>query len=47
MTDPLSDVLIAVILVCTPILTVLLPRDPLIRRWLTKRAIRRFRRGVR
>ena len=45
--DPLSDVLIAVIVVCTPPLVLLLPRDPLVRRWQVRRSIRRFRRGVR
>ena len=47
MTDPLSDVLIAVITVCTAPLVLLLPRDPLVRRWQVRRSIRRFRRGVR
>jgi hypothetical protein len=46
-TDPLSDALLAVILVCTPLLIVLLPRDPLMRRWLARRAVRRFQKGVR
>ena len=46
-TDPLSDVLIAVITVCTAPLVLLLPRDPLVRRWQVRRSIRRFRRGVR
>ena len=46
-TDPLSDVLLAVILVCTQILIVLLPRDPLLRRWSVRRSIRRFRNGLR
>jgi hypothetical protein len=46
-TDPLSDVLIAVIVVCTPALVLLLPRDPLVRRWQVRRSVRRFRRGVR
>lgn len=46
-TDPLSDALLAVILACTQLLIVLLPRDPLMRRWLTRRAVRRFQKGVR
>jgi hypothetical protein len=45
--DPLSDVLIGVIVICTPPLVLLLPRDPLVRRWQVRRSIRRFRRGVR
>ncbi len=47
MTDPLSYLLLAVILACTALLVLLLPRDPLVRRWLTRRDIRRYRRGVR
>ncbi|HEX3588025.1 MAG TPA: hypothetical protein VHV74_00240 [Pseudonocardiaceae bacterium] len=47
MHDPLSVALLAVILVCTPPLVVLLPRDPLLRRWLARRDLRRLRKGVR
>jgi hypothetical protein len=47
MTDPLSDVLLAVILCCTPPLLLLLPRDPLVRRWLARRSVRRFQKGMR
>lgn len=47
MTDPLSDALLAIILCCTPPLLVLLPRDPLVRRWLTRRNTRRCQKGMR
>lgn len=47
MTDPLSDLLLAVILVCTPPLVLLVPRDPLVRRWQARRVVRRFQRGIR
>lgn len=47
MTDPLSDLLLTVILVCTPAIALLLPRDPLVRRWAARRAVRRFQKGVR
>jgi hypothetical protein len=45
--DPLSVALLAVIVACTPPLALLLPRDPLIRRWLVRRYFRRLRRGER
>jgi hypothetical protein len=45
--DPLSVALLAVIVACAPPLALLLPRDPLIRRWLVRRYIRRLRRGER
>lgn len=46
MHDPLSMALLVVILGCTPPLIVLLPRDPLMRRWLARRDIRKLRKGV-
>jgi hypothetical protein len=45
--DPLSVVLLAVIVACTSPLVLLLPRDPLIRRWLLRRSLRRLSRGAR
>lgn len=47
MSDLLSDTLLAVILCCAPPLVVLVPRDPLVRRWLARRKLRRWERGTR
>lgn len=47
MSDPLSDTLLAVILCCAPPLLLLVPRDPLMRRWLARRKLRRLERGTR
>ena len=47
LNDPISLALIVVILACTPPLVLLLPRDPLARRWRARRHIRRLRRGHR
>jgi hypothetical protein len=46
-TDPLSVALLAVIVACTPPLALLVPRDPLVRRWLVRRYVRRLRRETR
>lgn len=46
-TDPLSVLLIAVIVACTPPLVLLLPRDPLVRRWQARRHVRRMQKGLR
>lgn len=46
-TDPLSVTLMAVIVACTYPLVLLLPRDPLVRRWQARRSVRRMRKGVR
>jgi hypothetical protein len=46
-TDPLSYALLTVIVACTPPLVLLVPRDPMVRRWLARRYVRRLRRGVR
>lgn len=47
MNDLFSDVLVAVIAICTYSLFVLLPRDPLVRRMSARRSLRRLRKGVR
>lgn len=39
--------MILVILGCLPPLIILLPQDPLVRRWLARRSLRRLRKGVR
>jgi hypothetical protein len=46
-TDPLSVMLMAVIVACTYPLVLLLPRDPLVRRWQARRYVRRLRKGLR
>lgn len=47
MTDPLSLMLLIVIVACVPPLVLLVPRDPLVRRWQARRYVRQFRKGVR
>ena len=39
----MSVTLMAVIVACTYPMVLLLPRDPLVRRWLARRSVRRMR----
>jgi hypothetical protein len=41
--DPVTDVLLVIILGCIPALILLVPRDPFVRQWAARRHIRRLR----